>query len=268
MKLSDSVEQMASRFGENLNKFTTNELGRNRGLRNYIVDIHSKTASGLITTLLIGTIITYIVSQLNLSFGIIFVGYIINFVLSIVSLIRILSYESVTFEKDDEYYEVPNKNKEFWYTIFSICNGVTISPIISYANEINPLIIPTAVVSTIGTFGVLTLYALKQTSKSLITYEAPLVSCVSGLIFVSFFKILLLISGFEDLYLKIDFLSTVVSQLVFGALIIIDTNKAVTSYYYKKLDSIGVATDLLLDATNLLINFVKILSKIAKLTKK
>ena len=56
----------------------------------------------------------------------------------------------------------------------------------------------------------------------------------------------------------------IVSTLIFTGLIAIDTQKAIEDYDNKQLDSVKIATELLLDAVNLLIDFVKISIEIIK----
>ena len=53
-----------------------------------------------------------------------------------------------------------------------------------------------------------------------------------------------------------------VSTVVFNGLIAVDTQKAIEYYSNRALDSVKVAVELLLDATNLLIDIIKILIKL------
>jgi len=57
-------------------------------------------------------------------------------------------------------------------------------------------------------------------------------------------------------------ISTAASTVIFTGLIAADTQKAIQDYSNKTLDSIKVSVELLLDATNLFIDILKILIKL------
>jgi hypothetical protein len=190
--------------------------------------------------------------------------YILNLIIGLVSISNIVSVDSETVEKEDELYEIINPSKQFWYRVLSISNGISIAPLIIYATSVNPLIVPMAIISTIGIFATLTIYVLRNPNIDVASFEAPLISCLGGLIIASLFKMTLLIFGFDELAFGIDSVTTLLTLFIFGIMIMFDTDKAVKSYNQKKLDSIKMATELLLDVTNIFVSLIKIFIKIVE----
>ncbi len=68
--------------------------------------------------------------------------------------------------------------------------------------------------------------------------------------------------GFSSFASNLDMISTAASTVIFTGLIAADTQKAIQDYSNKTLDSIKVSVELLLDATNLFIDILKILIKL------
>lgn len=68
--------------------------------------------------------------------------------------------------------------------------------------------------------------------------------------------------GYNSFASHLDLITTLVSTVVFTGSIAVDTRKAIEDYSNRSLDSVKVAVELLLDATNLLIDIIKILIKL------
>ena len=175
------------------------------------------------------------------------------------SLYKMSKIKSIT--KNDMTEEIPYDKKK-WYTLFSISNGITLSPLVYMSFAIHPMIFPLALTSTLGTFGGATYYAFKQTNLDAIKWQAPLMGCVTGLICSSLVQIGASLMGYTTFAHGLDIISTLGSTIVFTGLIVSDTQQAIKDFQDKQLDSINTSVDLLLDATNLLIDFIKILSEI------
>jgi FtsH-binding integral membrane protein len=128
----------------------------------------------------------------------------------------------------------------------------------------NPIILPIALSATATTFAGATFVALNQKDLNLVQYQGPLIGGVCGLIGSSLVQIIAHLCGFHTFGSTLDLITTGASVIIFSSLIAVDTQIAIQDYYDKKLDSIRASTSLLLDATNLLIDFIKIFSEISK----
>ncbi len=262
IRVSSSVMNMAERFGTNLSKISLSKIDQPKGLRKYILDIHSKMCGGFLLTLIISQILPIIFKFANFNPIVEQFIFVSSLIINLVSIGKIVTLESETVQKEDELYEIINPSKQFWYRILNISNGITLMPLILFATQINPLIVPMAIISTFGIFITLTLYILRNPEFNVSSFEAPMISCVGGLIMTGLFKLLLVSFGFDKLAFDLDSITTIASILIFGVIIMIDTEKAVKSYQQQKLDSIKMSTELLLDVTNIFVSLIKIFIKI------
>lgn len=89
-------------------------------------------------------------------------------------------------------------------------------------------------------------------------------SGVVGLIGTNIMTLITSLCGFTNFANTMDFGATIVSTGVFTGLIVADTQISINDYKEKTLDTIKTSTELLLDATNLFIDIVKILIKLKK----
>lgn len=235
------------------------------GLKKYMTDVYIKSGGGFLTTLAVGSSLPFIVPYISSSF--IIPVYIGNFLFGFYSIYKMSSISILTLQNEDGLYEEENKNKNNknnWYKAFSVSNGITIGPLCAMAFGISPTIVPIAAASTLGVFGAATAYALSHPDVKLTKYQAPLIGCVGGLIASGLIQITGSLLGYTDFAHSLNLLSTGVSTLIFTGLIAVDTQKAIEDYDNKQLDSVKIATELLLDAVNLFIDFVKILIELTK----
>jgi FtsH-binding integral membrane protein len=184
-----------------------------------------------------------------------------NVGLGFYSMYKMGKINSIT--NSDMTEEIPAE-KKMYYKIFSVSNGITITPIVLTSYAIDPMIFPIALTSTIATFGGATYYALKQTNLNAITWQAPLMGCVVGLIGTNLMTLIASYCGFTNFANTLDLGATVVSTVVFTGLIVADTQLAISNYKEKALDTIKTSTELLLNATNLFIDIIKLLIKLKK----
>lgn len=172
--------------------------------------------------------------------------------------------QTKTFAKEDGLYEEKNDAKELWYKLFSISNGISLAPLVGITLATNPVVIPIATAVTVGTFGGASYVALNQKDMNLVKYQGPLIGGVVGLIGASLVQLGAIYMGYGSYASQLDLLTTGASTVIFTGLVAADTQVAIKDYEEKKLDSINVCTELLLDATNLFIDFIKIFSHIIK----
>jgi FtsH-binding integral membrane protein len=258
-KIAKPISQINIQNDRNIDK-----INNNSKLQLYIKDIYKYSGCGfggsIASSLVFGGIAagtTVLSGSMIPAIGL----YIGNVGFSFYSLYKISKLRSNT--KDDLTEEIPYDKKK-WYTLFSISNGITLSPAVYASFAISPMIFPLALTSTLGTFGGATYYALKQTNLDAIKWQAPLMGCVVGLIGSGLVQIGASFMGFTQFAHGLDIISTLASTAVFTGLIVADTQKAIKDFEDKQLDSINTSVELLLDATNLLIDFIKIFAEISK----
>jgi len=233
------------------------KIAQNTSLRKYIKDIYIKTGSGFATSLSASMITPFVGGLLSIAVPIpvICIGT-IGF--SFYSVYKMAELETKTIKTNDGLYEEKNILKEKWYNAFCIANGITISPLIGVVLMTNPIILPIALTTTAATFAGATYVAINQKDLNLIQYQGPLVGGVCGLIASSIVQIIAHLSGFHMFGIVLDLVTTGASVAIFSCLIAVDTQIAIKNYYDEKLDSINASMELLLDATNLLTDFIKI----------
>jgi FtsH-binding integral membrane protein len=258
-KIAKPLSQINIQNDRNIDK-----INNNSKLKLYIKDIYKYSGCGfggsIASSLVFGGVAagTFAVSGSIVPTIGLWLG---NVGFSFYSLYKISKFKSIT--NNDLTEEIPFDKKK-WYTMFSISNGITLAPAVYASFAISPMIFPLALTSTLGTFGGATYYALKQNNLDAIKWQAPLIGCVSGLICSSIVQIGASFMGFTQFAHGLDIISTLASTAVFTGLIIADTQKAIKDFEDKQLDSINTSVELLLDATNLLIDFIKIFTEISK----
>ena len=178
---------------------------------------------------------------------------------------RILKSE--TINQDNKLIEKENLEKNNWYNLFSISNGIIISPAIFNSFVISPTVMLIALACTVGVFATSTKYALKKKDLSLVQYQAPLISCIGGLICSGLIQLIIFGFGYHNASWMLGMVVTILSTGIFSALIAVNTHMAIKSYENKQLDSIGIAFDMLLNITNLFLDFLKIIGELNKLSK-
>jgi FtsH-binding integral membrane protein len=253
-----------------LNKFNKKEtlldqVDKNIGLRNYLVNIYKKSGYGFATTLGVGIITPLVAGSLGL--GLIApIIWIANIPFGFYSIYKLTKLQSTTEIKDGMLIEKENQEKIKWFNIFSISNGITIGPVIMFSMAIGPSVVPIALACTGGVFAASTLYALKKTNLSLIKYHGPLIGCVGGLICSGLVQIGMCAFGFGNSanILGLGLATSVISSGIFSALIAVDTHLAIKSYDEHNLDSTGIAINILLDVTNLFLDLLRIIGEISK----
>ena len=252
------------------NKSITNldQINNDSKLKNYIGDIYkysgygfggSLAASIAFSGLSVGTLLT--IPSATIPLGILWFG---NVGFSFYSIYKISKIKS---ETTTDLTEIIPKEKKKWYTLFAVSNGITLAPVVGLSLGIHPMIFPLALSSTLGTFAGATYYALKQDNLDAIKWQAPLMGCVTGLICSGFVQIGASLAGYTQFAHGLAIATTLVSTATFTGLIVADTQQAIQDFKDKNLDSINTSLNLLLDATNLFIDFIKIFSEIMSKAK-
>lgn len=247
----------------NYKSFTNYEkITRDEGLRKYMKDLYYKSGNGFVTTLTVSMVAPFLGALSSIPPVYLMIGWVGNIGLSFYSILKMNKLEVKTITKENGYYEVPNKDKEFWYKVFTFSNGLIIAPAVGAALLTAPHSIPMATFSTAAIFGGATYVALKQSDLSLVKYQAPLIGGVCGLIAGSVIQIGGHYMGFYQMANTMDMVITGASTLIFTGLVAADTQRAIQDYQDGKLDSVQAATELLLDASNLFLDMLKIMTRL------
>ena len=243
------------------------EINKDDKMKKYIKDIYKYSGYGfggsLVTSVAVGGLSTATILYAPGAFVPLCGLWIGNVGFSFYSLNKISKMRS----SNKNLLEIIPQDKKKWYTLFCISNGIMLSPLTMLSFTLHPMIFPLAFTSTVGTFAGASLYALSQKNLDAIKWQGPLMGCVSGLICSSLVQIGATFMGYTSFAHNLDIISTLVSTGVFTGLIIADTQQGIKDFQDKNLDSINTSVDLLLDATNLFIDFIKIFSEISKHVK-
>ena len=242
------------------------QIDKDAGLRDYLTDIYKKSGYGFGTSLCIGTMAPLVMMGLGIA-SIAPALWIANIPLGFYSVYKITKLESKTIYKDNKFIETENSEKNKWYNVFSVSNGITISPAIFYSFAISPTVMPIALACTGGVFAASTMYALKKKDLSFVQYQGPLIGCVGGLICSGFVQLVMMGFGYHNASWMLGMGTSVLSTGIFSALIAVDTHMAIKSYKNKQLDSTGIALSVLLDITNLFLDLLKIIGELTKAFK-
>lgn len=218
-------------------------------LQIYLQNIYKYTAFGfgsaLTTSILFGIIFRHIsiMYSIPIWFG--------NLILSFYTQNDISKMKSLVID----YTEIIPQQKKISYAIFSLSLGVIIAPAVSLSFDINPMIFPIALSTSVGTFFGATYYSNYLDS----TWRKPLMTCLSGLLFSGSFHLVCLLLGFTKFLSLFDMIESLVGIVCFTGFIMLDTNKALTDFKNRNLDSINTSINLVQDLLNLLIRFIDIL---------
>ena len=238
------------------------KINEDKGLKKYMRDIYFKSGTGFTTSLVTSMAVPLALAHIPLSATAVGGLYLANVGFSFYSIYKMGGMTTNTITKDDGLYEEKNEDKELWYKLFSVSNGITLAPLVGITLATNPVVIPIATAVTIGTFGGASYAALRQKDMTMVKYQGPLLGGVCGLIGASVVQLGASYFGYHTVASDLDIIATGASTVIFTGLVVADTQAAIKDYEEKKLDSINVCTELLLDATNLLIDFIKIFSRV------
>ena len=243
------------------------QLEKNAGLKDYLVSIYKKTGYGFGISLFVGIVVSLAILIPMKIASIVFLLWITNILFSFYSIYKMRILKSETINQDNKLIEKENLEKNNWYNLFSISNGIIISPAIFNSFVISPTVMLIALACTVGIFATSTKYALKKKDLSLVQYQAPLIDCIGGLICSGLIQLVMFGFGYHNASWMLGMGVTILSMGIFSALIAVNTHMAIKSYENKQLDSIGIAFDMLLNITNLFLDFLKIIGELNKLSK-
>lgn len=232
------------------------------GLLNYVTNVLKYTGMGWLSTLLFSLILAQGITDSNIK--IINILYLLfGFICSICCIVVSTFIPSIIIQ--DSYGENIEQipiSKKILYGLLCFGLGMLLAPAIFQSNKTNVIIVPMAIVVTSGMFISLQIVTFLQKDMSVIEYYAPLMSCVSGLILIGIIEIILNCTGYSAQACLLSFGASIISLIVFGALIVVDTMRAIVGYRENNIDTIGCAVSLLLDMINIFVNLLNCISYI------
>lgn len=166
---------------------------------------------------------------------------------SLHSIYSLMNIESKIVEKEKGVYEeLENDLKNSYLKKTMISLGLINSPLILIINDIDPLILPSALIVSLGTSGSLCLLAKNLYDKNinLIRYQAPLVASLWGLVGISFLSIL----GYSPMSISSQ---SLLGIGIFSMFTVVDMQIILKSYDEKKLDKYSHTLNMTLNLINL-----------------
>lgn len=242
------------------NKAPLTQLINNSGLFSYIKRVYFYTGIGWCVTLISAELMSLTLTKSNI--GILQYVYLaIGFVLTIIGMITSVAPPDIIQEDGNPIDVIP-----FWkksaFIGFSYSIGLLISPAVYTVNGFNPIIWPMAIVMTNLIFATMQIFTYTRKNMDGLQFYGPLMSCVSGLIFLGIIEIILACLGFDKIACLLTFGTSIISICVFSGLIYVDTLKAIESYNKLELNTLKCALELVLDMVNILLDIMNILIQI------
>lgn len=244
------------------------KIKTNNGLRKYMSDIYTTTGKGISTSIAIGGLTASLgyLTTIAIPQSIFYLGglYVGNIFYSFYSLHKLCDMKSEVIQNGNEYEEKISEKKRNLYYKFVISEGITLSPIIFLAHTISPIILPSAIIGTLGVSYGASYYSLKQKNFEVAKWQEPLIGGVFGMIAMSIVNLGAYGLGYTEVANTLNLLTTGGSLFLFTGLIAADTQKAIKDYQEGKLDSINTSIDLLLDLLNILLDIIKVMLEAMK----
>ena len=242
------------------NKAPLTQLSNNSGLFSYIKRVYFYTGIGWCLTLISAELMSLTLTKSNI--GILQYVYLaIGFVLTILSIISSVAHVDVIQKNGFKIDVIP-----FWkksaFIGFSYSLGLLMSPAVYSVNVFNPIIWPMAILITNLIFATMQIFTYTRKNMDGLQFYGPLMSCVSGLIFLGIIEIILGCLGFDQMACLLTFGTSLISICVFSGLIYVDTLKAIESYNKLELNTLKCAIELVLDMVNILLDIINIFLEI------
>ena len=204
------------------------------------------------------------VSNMNLSDEVGFMSGLISLLgltgYSFYTVYKTVKIEPKIIEKENGVYEeLSNETKNNYLKKCVISLGLLNTPVVLMAAQVDPIILPSALLVTLGTSGSLCLLAknLHEKNYNLIKFHAPLVAGLWGLIGIGVLDIL----GVKIMSLTTQ---SVLGVGIFSFLTAVDTQMIIKSYDEKKLDKYGHTLNMTLNLINLFQKITIILTEMKK----
>lgn len=242
--------------GYNYNSAPLLQLTNNDGLFNYIKTVYFYTGIGWTTSLILAELMSLTITKSNI--GVLqWIYTIFGFVVCLLAMIGAIS-PSVVSLNGQAKVETISWWKIVSFLLFSGSLGLIMSPAIYVVNDANKIIFPLAILITNLIFASMQIFTWTRKNMDGLQLYGPLMSAVSGLIFLGIIEIVLFLMGFDKTACLLSFGTSIISIVVFSALIFVDTLKAIESYNKSELNAIRCAVEIVLDLVNILMDLLNI----------
>jgi FtsH-binding integral membrane protein len=143
--------------------------------------------------------------------------------------------------------------------------GLTMSPLLLMCMSIDPMIIPKALVATLGVSVGTIWWSSTRPTGSLIKWQAPLMGCLTGFVGMGLLSLGSgLILGPNAFFQTWHTIDTYAGIPLFAAIMAYDIHVADTEYNNKNPDHLGISTSLYLDVLNILIRMMEIFARMKR----
>lgn len=246
------------------NKSTAEVVQKNRGLTRFIRKTYNTTALGIAGTLATAQgLAVYAPDLVMESTTSLLLG---GFVTAIGGCFALDWCKYDVKKRAGEWISENTTGRKLAYGAIIGGMTATMTPMVTMVNEISPMILPSATLTSLAVMGGASLYAYRCKDGELLKYQGPLMGGLFGLVGVGLMGLgSLVFLGPDSLMFQmlhsVDLYGGIV---LFTALTAYDTHKAVEHYQKKDPDHLGCSIELYLDFVNLLIRISEIMAKFQK----
>jgi FtsH-binding integral membrane protein len=249
-------KDLTEKKNEPVEKTTFEVVGRDVGLSEFVKRVYLTTGVGITGSL--GTAWGLALFGLAEQFPIELMGG--GFVAAIAGCIG-MGYTKYEVNRDKTQSE-NSQGRLMSFGAITAGMSMSIAPVIPIFHEIDPMILPTATLLSLGTMGAATFYAYSRPPGALMSWQTPLMVGLGGLCGVSLTALGSMYfygpNPFSEMLHTVDVYGGIVFFSVFTAY---ETQAAVAMYQKGDPDHLGCAVNLYLDFMNLLIRFAEALAK-------
>ena len=237
---------------------TIDTVNQDTGMQRFLGRVYGTTGVSIAATLAGAQLLSY--SDLALAFGPNLFGG-MALVFGGIGGMMLTKYRVVSDKDGLRAENIPARIASYSALVAGMT--LTASPMVGICNEIDPMIMPIATGASLFTMGGASLYAYMKPTDSLLTWKAPLMGGLFGLVGVSLSALVGgMIFGHQQLAVQLLHNVDLYGGVgLFSALTAYDTHRAIQVYKDKDPDHLGVATDFYLDFVNLWIRFMEIVAK-------
>jgi FtsH-binding integral membrane protein len=173
--------------------------------------------------------------------------------------------EIIDGKKEKVLYSESDDLKKFSFGGLIVGMGLTMSQLSLICMNIDPMIIPKALVATLGVSAGTIWWSSTRPTGSLIKWQAPLMGCLTGFVGMGLLSLgSALILGPNAFFQTWQTIDTYAGIPLFAAIMAYDIHIAVTEYNNKNPDHLGISASLYLDVLNILIRMMEIFAKMKR----
>lgn len=234
----------------------------NQGLKLFIDHVYKITFISVLITLGLPQFFDFIGVSMATMISLSIVGIVTGFASLITFLMSDYTIHSEAGHYSHIYYAVDSPVRRVAFNVFLLSESLVLMPLIKYANQIDPHIVPITILATSSIMLGASYYAYNTRANSLLLWEHSLVAGLWGLIgFPLVSLISYMIFGPNVLTDLIFSYEPYLGIILFTLFVAYDTHKMIQRYERKDPDHLHCAIEFYLDFLNIFIRILDILIK-------